>query len=242
MYPIRIEAVRDWQNYQNVWAPGSLNVVCPYCQTLGNITLKYTSIDFQVQTIHAIGYCPGGCNQVCRFWIHNPVPHKPNEAKPEQPCNEIFMYPKPAMRESIVAKGILPERIFRAYTSTLKALNHGDWENTLSSCGRTLEGILKMKYPEFKDVVNLGSLLNKLAEKNEIHEPILNMAEVLKTGRNLGAHFDLSKEPTKEIAETSVDFLEYLIEYLYLLDNKAKELEQRINSLPGVEELTISQS
>jgi hypothetical protein len=59
----------------------------------------------------------------------------------------------------------------------------------------------------------------------------LTLADAIRKGGNLGAHFDSEKEPNDEIAGLMVDVLDYLIEYLFILPNRIKNLHEKIESI-----------
>ena len=66
----------------------------------------------------------------------------------------------------------------------------------------------------------LYKMINETAESSEIKEPLTKLAHAIRHGGNLGAHFDPSNEPDKEMAEAMVYLLEYLITYMYVLPEK----------------------
>ena len=73
--------------------------------------------------------------------------------------------------------------------------------------------------------------LKSLPEKVNLGEPLILLAENLRKGGNIASHFDLEKEPDQPVAEAMVDLLDYFIEYIYVLKEKAQDLEKRLDSL-----------
>ena len=61
--------------------------------------------------------------------------------------------------------------------------------------------------------------------------PLIHLADTLRKGGNLGAHFDLEKTPDREIATLMLDLLDFIMGYLYQLQNKSSELETRLKNL-----------
>lgn len=59
-------------------------------------------------------------------------------------------------------------------------------------------------------------------------EPLGKLAHAIRDGGNLGAHFDMEKEPTEEMAKHMVELLNYLISYLYVLPKEIEKLEQSL--------------
>lgn len=60
------------------------------------------------------------------------------------------------------------------------------------------------------------------------------LADAIRKGGNLGAHFDLEKEPSEDISKLMVDMLDYLIEYIYILPNRIQSLHDKIESLSKI--------
>ena len=56
-------------------------------------------------------------------------------------------------------------------------------------------------------------------------------ARPVRKGGNLGAHFDLEKEPNEETATLMIELLEYLIEYLFVLPKRIDKIHGTIDGL-----------
>jgi hypothetical protein len=94
-----------------------------------------------------------------------------------------------------------------------------------------LEGLVKTLLGEEHSKEPLFQQLKSLPEKVALAEPLILLAENLRKGGNVAAHFDLDKEPDQPVAEAMVDLLDYFMEYVYVLKEKAQELEKRLDSL-----------
>lgn len=70
----------------------------------------------------------------------------------------------------------------------------------------------------------LANLLQQLAEEIDLAQPLRELADALREGRNIGAHFD-EIDPTPEMAEKMLDLLDVIVEYLYLLPSQINELK-----------------
>jgi hypothetical protein len=122
----------------------------------------------------------------------------------------------------------IPEQLQRALASTIDAFNARNYTATAVSGRRTLEGIFKyLVLPENANVV-LAQLIERAKDKVDFAEPITNLAHAIRSGGNLGAHFDSEKEPDQAIARHMVELLEYLISYLYVLPRKIKQLKEAL--------------
>jgi hypothetical protein len=124
----------------------------------------------------------------------------------------------------------LPDGVVRAYSSTIDAFNSGNYPATAVCCGRTLEGIFKNLLPEGSGDLSLAKSIDKVAESVDFAEPIRRLATVVRQGRNLGAHFDLEKEPDEKLCKAMVELLEYLISYLYVLPKDIASVEKVLDS------------
>ena len=89
--------------------------------------------------------------------------------------------------------------------------------------------------PEDDRKGSLFEQLKKLPEKVNLSEPLIILADTLRKGGNLGAHFDLEREPDQHVSELMLDLLDYFMEYIYILKEKAQELERKIDSLADQE-------
>lgn len=231
MYMINITAAKQWYllsaNNSNMQLPASIDMNCPFCLLITNIRLEPKAYDLNLSTYSASGKCPR-CDQFVKFWIINPPR---SDEPPETSQCAIGVYPNSNTRKTIVEKGILDDRVFRAYKGAIDAFNAGLWTPAVASYRRTLEGITKTMLPEEERKGTLANQLKKLPEHVDLNEPILELAGMLREGGNIGAHFDNEKEPDKDFAEAMLDLLEYFIEYLYIFKLKAQDLETRISSL-----------
>jgi hypothetical protein len=135
----------------------------------------------------------------------------------------------------------LPSRIFNAYKHSIEAFNSGMWPLAVTSCGRVLEGIGKTTFPNGSQQKQLGQLFNNLKSElkktpdyKDLLQPLVDLGEAFRLGRNTGAHFDLEKEPDREVASQLIDLTEFLIKYIYLISKEVADVEQKISSLePG---------
>jgi len=119
----------------------------------------------------------------------------------------------------------------RSYQSALSAYNAGLWPACAQSVRRTLEGLVHSLIKEDQNSGALFQRLKALPEKVDLAEPLLKLADTLRKGGNIASHFDLEKEPDQHVAEAMVDLLDYFMEYVFVLREKATELEKRLDAL-----------
>ena len=228
MYQLSLSTVPTWQNWQNMWIPQSIDTLCPYCGRMVNLPLKDQQHDPQRNTVSASARCPG-CGRIAHFWIVEPGDGRDSS---KRGCAQICVYPQPRIiREPIVAGDKINPSLARAYQSALAAYNAGLWTACASSCRRTLEGLVKTLLGEEHTKEPLFQQLRALPEKVNLAEPLILLADNLRKGGNIASHFELDKEPDQAVAEGMIDMLDYFMEYVYVLKEKAIELEKRLDSL-----------
>ncbi len=117
----------------------------------------------------------------------------------------------------------LPEPIEKNYRSALKIHNIEP-----SACavlvGRTLEAVCK-----YEKVIGktLSDKVNNLVNSDRIPLTLAQMAHQLRQIRNLGAH-DAEDEVTEEDVPVILDFLEAILEYLYVAPAKIAAVQARL--------------
>jgi len=118
----------------------------------------------------------------------------------------------------------LPETIERRYKSALK-VRYVEPNARAVLVGRTLEAACNHENAQGR---TLAQKLNHLAQRGRIPTTLAEMAQQLKELRNLGAH-DTEDEVTEEDVPIIIDFLEAILEYLYVAPAKIEALRARLN-------------
>jgi Domain of unknown function (DUF4145) len=120
----------------------------------------------------------------------------------------------------------IPEKIGKKYMEALHVRNVSP-----GSCavmiGRTLEAVCNHENAQGR---NLAQKLNDLAQKDKIPNTLVEMAQQLRELRNLDAH-----EAEDEVTETDVpiiiDFVEAILEYLYVAPAKIEAVRTRLSNV-----------
>jgi hypothetical protein len=94
--------------------------------------------------------------------------------------------------------------------------------------GRTLEAACNHEKAQGK---KLAEKLTYLANAGRIPQPLAEMAHHLKELRNLGAH-DAEDDVTEEDVPIILDFLEAILEYLYVAPAKVAAVQARLKKTP----------
>jgi hypothetical protein len=222
------ESIPSW-NQINGWCfPASVDVRCPHCHRQTNVPLQPTGADPAAGVTSGHGRCPA-CREPVRVAVLEPAKWTNKDAAG---AGAVVMFPAPRReRPSAIPSGVLPDRLYRAYRATLDSYNAGLWSPCVASCRRTLEGIATELLPEDQRQGALAQQLKKLPEHVDLSRPLLELADLLRKGGNIGAHFDLEREPNGEVALAMLELLEYFVGYVYLLTNQAKQLEERLAAL-----------
>lgn len=87
---------------------------------------------------------------------------------------------------------------------------------------------MKKLLPDEEQNKSLAKQLEILPKYVELQKPIILLGDAIRKGGNLGAHFDLEKEPDKLTATLMLELLDDLIDYLFILPQRINELRQQI--------------
>jgi hypothetical protein len=194
--------------------PGSVNYICPMpeCGILVNFPLKWGSANSLLMFTES--ECPS-CGKKSVFIYTDITINKGDKKK-----GKLYINPAPRIRHPLDGIREVEEfkkELFESYNSAIDAYNTRQWPATAVLCRRTLEGITKTLIPIKNQKKFLSQQLKELPNHKDLKKPILTLANAIKEGGNLGAHFDLKKIPNEEISTLMIDFLDYIIEYLDIL-------------------------
>lgn len=119
----------------------------------------------------------------------------------------------------------VPLQLRRALIATIECYNAGIYTAATVAGRRTLEGIFKYLVNEDKRNQSLARLIETVKAEKDLSEPLSALSHAIRSGGNLGAHFDMEHEPDENVARQIVELLSYLISYLYVLPAKINQLE-----------------
>ncbi len=223
MRKVDLKNVRVWVASAPFKHPFSLNDNCPTCHHIVNFSnIKFSYVSGSDCFVGASG-CPN-CNSIIKFFC----------LQCEDGGIEVYIYPsggdfsgKFDLSESV------PEPLRRAFQSTLKSYNAGIYTATAATGRRTLEGVFKYLLPDEDQGKTLYQMIELVAKTEDLSKPLLSLAHAIRGGGNLGAHFDVEREPDAEVARKIVELLGFLIDYLYVLPRKIELLELGLSSGVG---------
>ena len=120
----------------------------------------------------------------------------------------------------------LPESIGKLYVEAIKVKLLSP-----SSCAvlvrRTLEAVCQHENATGK---TLAQRLKSLADTGKIPQTLVDVALHLKQLGNLGAHFDVNDDVTVEDVSIILDFVELILDYLYVAPAKIQAVKYRLNN------------
>lgn len=92
---------------------------------------------------------------------------------------------------------------------------------------------MKSMLPEEKQSGSLAKLIEAVSKEANLAGPLEALSHAIRNGGNLGAHFDMEKEPDEHVARQIVELVDYLISYLYVLPRRIQALEDALNNSPS---------
>ncbi len=208
--------------------PTHLKTPCPYCGHWASFAALNYKLNPEARVGSASGICPS-CDKSTQFVFVFSF------EKPKPQLLEVRMFP--ALQQSVDMPELpesVPEPLRRSYEDTVRAFNARIYGSAATSGRRTLEGIFKYMVPEASRNVGLYKLIKEVEEYVDFAEPLKRLADAIRSGGNLGAHFDETKEPDAEMAKSIIELLGYLIDYLYVLPSNIKALEDQISEDSGI--------
>jgi len=125
----------------------------------------------------------------------------------------------------------LSDGLKNAYRSTINVVNQGEWNASAVLCRRLLEGITKAALPPEAQKGSLAKQLEELPRHKDLAQPLVDLAHAIRLGGNLGAHFDLEREPDEHVATLMLELCEDLLQYLFVLPQRIQELQTKIEKL-----------
>lgn len=227
MFSLGESSVQRWRNESGTYLPIAIAMRCPGCSQL----LTYANLVWtpeQHETRISLNRCPV-CRHAATFYL---VGHQ-GKTGGLSPAAQLYSREEPPGRQplaAIVDNAEIVEPIQRAYLSAVNVFSSGEWSGTAVLTRKLLEGITKVSVPQHASLP-LAAQVKKLAEGKDLSAPITTLADAIRKGGNLGAHFDLEASPDQNVARLMLDLVEELMEYFYVLPGRIKTLHDEIEKL-----------
>lgn len=154
-------------------------------------------------------------------WVDGPV------YSGMEPLSSVITILYPGAKTAKTPLMNLPETIEKKYMAALKVQ---DIEPSACAVlvGRTLEAVCNYEKATGK---TLSDKVNNLVSSDRIPRTLAEMAHQLRQIRNFGAH-DAEEEVTEEDVPIILDFLEAILEYLYVAPAKIAAVQARLKKTP----------
>jgi len=154
----------------------------------------------------------------------------PTDSGENTPQFELYMHPTARNYLSPPEElERLPVPLRQSLLSTIETYNAGIYTASAVLGRRTLEGIFKYLVPEDARNKPLARLIDAAIEQQDLAAPLKSLSHAIRSGGNLGAHFDTQHEPDEAVARQMVELLSYLISYLYVLPARIASLEAELD-------------
>ncbi len=117
----------------------------------------------------------------------------------------------------------VPPLVKDSYNEAMRCETHKLWTACVVMVGRTLEAVAKEHMPEVK---NMAGGLAKMLSAGIISKELYDWSSELRVLRNFGAHVTAQKI-TAQDAKESMDFLRAILETIYHMRPKFKQMQER---------------
>lgn len=222
--------VRSWGTASAFRYPSAIFIPdCPLCGNTVTVSMRQPSPDGTRNLVAATGSCPH-----CQAKLHCLCFYTNSIEGPNEP-SAIYIYPPPhGLRQPPRSLSMAPEPVRLCFEQALVTYNKKVWPASLMLCGRTLEAMIKhLPHGETETPgrhQGLGQLNERLAKYIAATSPMDQLADSIRLGRNMGAHYNETHEPNEIVARKLLDLCEYLIEYLYTLPQMVQETRAALES------------
>ncbi len=205
---------------------------CSHCGNIANLNIlaKYSKNFQDPNDLPELEYrilsCPKCRKVVFDRSIYDYVPLFPNGVIVNHPDYEVdkveyeTLYPKTRLKPDS-----LPTPIRKEYASIQK-IRFIDTNACAVLIGRTLEAVCILQQGKSP---NLAEMIANLAKSGKIPGTLAQMADQLRIVRNYGAHFSEIEISNEEIA-LAIDFLDAILEYLYVAPAQVQTLKERLEA------------
>ena len=213
--------------------PLAVDWVCPFCSRNLTFTLKWTGF---IESYMSKAKCPGCQNSPLFLYMMT----RYQETGAEK-FGEIYMYPASNTRKpslEVLNSESLPPILKTEYTEAYDVYSIKKWSSAAVLCRKFLEALSHHLINDSLDLEKLDKnkklfeLIKEIPKKQDLSKPIMDIAEAIRHSGNSGAHFDPTNAPTEATVNITLDLMDYLIEYFYILPEKTKSLLDSVKKNP----------
>lgn len=234
MHGIDKSQIVSWRRQKNShyanYFPGAINTNCPHCSALVSFSFSNWHKALHGFSLARVG-CPA-CSEKVRFMLvdHDPAQQELNEE------STLWVNPSPHMKEPLKNLQPMDEldiRLIHAYESTIKVYNSGEWNATAILARRFIDDLFANFLPEDYRNASLDEKFEALTQVRDFSSPLHLLAESVAENGDLGKYLELQVEPDQDAVTKMIDMMNMLIEYLFLLPNRAASFRQEAFPQPA---------
>lgn len=221
--------VLRWRQRSNrIKYPAVISIRCPHCSA--HVVVDSENIN-DLSSPPCVVF-----DALCPACQNRPIFFIPASKLDDWQQPTIYIHPRPQNSRILqaISGDALPEGIRKSYDEMIAVFEAGHWIASAAMCRRTLEGIVR-DLLEGDATNHLASDINKLSQDikagGKIAESVTQPADAVRIGGNFAVHFNADHRPDREIASTMVDFVIFLLEFIYIMPNNASILVEKIKNV-----------
>lgn len=136
----------------------------------------------------------------------------------------------------------IERRILRARAAAIDALEQGNWDAVVLSCGKVLQEVARNELPYNEHGGTLPQLLERLARRLQTDQPVSDLASSLKDAGGLRGFFDLEADVDEELARATLSVIESFLTYTYAFREEVRRLSALAADRRGAAEAAATES
>ncbi len=196
---------------------------------------KRRQYDAHRDTLSCTSECPS-CDTEIHFWLHDMVAHARKDGSGDP---SIYMMPY-ASADSVDFNQFaekVPESILSYCISAQDVYRLGNLTAANVMIQTALESIFAEFLPDGKSSQTLADVIRDSLENVKQHEPISNLSDDIISG-DLDVLFQHHQDTSQETADAMMALLETLINYLFIMPDKFRNLQEQFSQINSVSKLS----
>lgn len=195
-------------------------IECPFCEESGNFSLEHRSEKRKPNGNKVLNFDTYKCGSCSSFVM---VLWSVSEFGPSQGMYDYRVLPRSLKITN--APDYMPDQVGRNWLQAQKSLETESWDAAVIMARTAMQAALREQQAKGK---NLIDEINDLAEQGILPPLMVDWANEVRVLGNKGTHQNSTSEGTEaDDAEDIVEYLDYLLEYLYALPKKIKIYRER---------------
>ncbi|WP_257349790.1 hypothetical protein [Pseudalkalibacillus decolorationis] len=225
-------SILSYNQYGYLKVAKTIKSKCPKCGKSGEFTLKANFYQVRKTGVFAEGHC-SECKKPSVFVI---MINDYSDQKNQEQEAEVYIYDPSASRnrlDQIEQNKNMPRDLIRSYRSALNVSQSKDNSATAVMSKRVLESVLKNYLGETIKDKSLSQQFDQLPKHIDLTTPIQSLSHLVHPDSPFYEMLELEREIDDETAVLLMKLLEGLIEYLFVLPEVIRsvqdEIEKKLN-------------